>query len=54
MASRKAKPKLQIVVVGGSYIRAQYGYPCFHCGATLENSRKAKCCEKCKGDASHD
>lgn len=50
----KPKAKTELVIVSGSMIRAQYGYPCFHCGCTLKKCREAKCCKKCKGMRSHD
>jgi hypothetical protein len=47
---------IRVVIVGGSYIRAQYGYPCFFCGSKLKKcrARRGRCCKRCKGMRSHD
>lgn len=63
MPRKGKKTKMEIVMVSGSFIRAQYGYPCFHCGATLKACRdvvrrwprsRMRCCKRCKGMPSHD
>lgn len=50
----KRRKCVVVMIVGTSMIRAQHGYPCFHCGAMLKKCRKARCCRKCKGMRSHD
>jgi len=51
---RKRNPRLEIAITAGAAIREAYGFPCFHCGVTLAECRKRKCCKKCKpNEASH-
>jgi hypothetical protein len=54
LSAMKPKRKVVLMIVGTSMIRAQYGYPCFYCGAKLKACRKNKCCGRCKGMRSHD
>lgn len=54
MATKRRLKIAEVIIVGGSWLRGQYGYPCFHCGATLKKCRQRKCCARCKGMRSHD